>query len=371
MVDNSQQNLAAGIEAEENQPTVVKEDGEAEVEVQETQPLPPEVEEELCSLFHCTPGSLRAVLSTVHENPKELLTLLKSLSPSYVAIKVRFDSHKRGEAGGAFCLLCRGTSGEIFDETYWASSKGIPEGFEINASWESVRKAIIDLRGPDLRAHFEKVLWNKLRGAVRDILSPTQVNLLFSSESPGAQVIEKLQEKLKEVFRTDLDFVVVFERFNKARLELSGLSEGDERVPQKEDNSLSTEYIKERGIFIPCSSIVDPVRGEAASELTAGDRIWVSFDDTGLSGFIKRTLQQTGELSVFPVQSVEKLPSGLVLVRVSISEGIYGQIRLSGDIKVKVEESGIRIRKNLFSRKIILMIPLALFIFWLFYLLLR
>ncbi len=76
-------------------------------------------------------------------------------------------------------------------------------------------------------------------------------------------------------------------------------------------------------------------------------------------------------MSVFPVQSVEKLPSGLVLVRVSISEGIYGQIRLSGDIKVKVEESGIRIRKNLFSRKIILMIPLALFIFWLFYLLLR
>ncbi|HCA40909.1 MAG TPA: hypothetical protein DEP01_05030, partial [Aminobacterium sp.] len=205
----------------------------------------------------------------------------------------------------------------------------------------------------------------------RDVLSPTQVNLLFSSESPGAQVIEKLQEKLKEVFRTDLDFAVVFERFNKARLELSGLSEGDERVPQKEDNSLSTEYIKERGIFIPCSSIVDPVRGEAASELTAGDRIWVSFDDTGLSGFIKRTLQQTGEMSVFPVQSVEKLPSGLVLVRVSISEGIYGQIRLSGDIKVKVEESGIRIRKNLFSRGIMLIIPISLFIFGLFYLLLR
>ncbi|MDD2207092.1 MAG: hypothetical protein WCQ97_04850 [Aminobacterium sp.] len=331
--------------------------------------LPLEIEEELCSLFHCTSKSLSAIMSTVNENPKELLTLLKSLSPKFLAVKVRFDSRKRGDVGGAFCLLCEGTSGDIFDESYWVSSKGFPERFSVNASWESVRKALIDLRGPDLRAHFEKVLWNKLRSIVRDLMTPTQLNLIFSQDKGEKQIEDVLHEQLKEAFRTEIEMQISVERFNKARLELSGL--GQEEKKEEKEEKTTTNVIGEGGIQISCNPFVDPVRGKAASELVENDCIWVSFEDTGLSGFIKRTLEQTSEKPVFPVRSVEKLPTGLVLAKIAISEGVQGLVRVSGDIKVRVESEHSMEKISPFPLRLLVWIGGSLLLLWLVYIFLR
>jgi hypothetical protein len=49
-----------------------------------------------------------------------------------------------------------------------------------------------------------------------------------------------------------------------------------------------------------------------------------------------RIYQKGGREAVFPVESVERQPSGDILVRVAISEGVHGLIKVSGEVRIRV-----------------------------------
>ena len=74
--------------------------------------IPPEVSRELCSMFGCTQETLGQLLSTIHGDPDKILPLLSVLAPSYVAVKVRFETRRQNEFAGALCIVGKGMSGE-------------------------------------------------------------------------------------------------------------------------------------------------------------------------------------------------------------------------------------------------------------------
>ncbi|NLA90320.1 MAG: hypothetical protein GX843_01575 [Synergistaceae bacterium] len=55
----------------------------------------------------------------------------------------------------------------------------------------------------------------------------------------------------------------------------------------------------------------------------------------GLATIINKIVERAGENTVFPVMSVERLQSGQALVKLHISNGIEGILRVSADLKLK------------------------------------
>ena len=130
--------------------------------------VPPEVSRELCSMFGCTPDTLGQLLSTIHGDPEKILPLLSVLSPSYVAVKVRFETRRQNEFAGALCIVAKGMSGEVIDEAIWVGSNGLPRTFTVDASWESVRNTI-----QELSSVLERVSYKRVREPISKVFSAT------------------------------------------------------------------------------------------------------------------------------------------------------------------------------------------------------
>ena len=114
----------------------------------------------------------------------------------------------------------------------------------------------------------------------------------------------------------------------------------------KSDNS-EAQYVKKEekeqaplpslgSVQVVCRPVLDPVKGKAVSDLQKGDYLVVELEKTGgLATIINKIVERTGENTVFPVTSVERLQSGQALVKLHISNGIEGILRVSADLKLK------------------------------------
>ncbi len=292
--------------------------------------LPPDSVEELCTLFGCTREALGVILASTSGDPAHILSLVQTLSPAFIAIKIRFETRKRGELGGAACIVAKGSSGEILDQTLWISSRALPETFDILADWEAVRNSIQKMGNNPDRNLFPKVL--KL---LRDVFSPTAVNVLHTSPKNKEKLVATLEKSFSSLYHNELVFEIATETFNKARLDMAGLGEQSEppAVEKTPEVPLSTSIAT---VQIHCKPLLDPVKGKPVSEIIPGDYLVVEIEKSGgLSSIINKILERAGERPVFPVISVEKLPSGQSLIKLSVSKGIEGVAKISADLRLK------------------------------------
>ncbi|MGI6251823.1 MAG: hypothetical protein ACOYJV_00080 [Aminivibrio sp.] len=295
--------------------------------------LPKEASDELCEIFSCTPDTLGVILQGTSGDPAQIIELVKTLTPAYIAVKIRFDGRKRQELGGALCFVARGNSGEILDESFWVSSRSLPETFDIHAGWEAVRSAILSIGGEPDRSLYSRML----KGA-KAILTPTAINNLFKSRAAKDEILSSLEKNFSSIVHYDLIFELSTETFNSIRLETGGISlseKAPEEEPEKEEKeqaplpSLGT-------VQVVCRPVLDPVKGKAVSDLQKGDYLVVELEKTGgLATIINKIVERAGENTVFPVMSVERLQSGQALVKLHISNGIEGILRVSADLKLK------------------------------------
>lgn len=292
--------------------------------------LPPDTVEELCSLFGCTREALGVLLSSSAGDPAHIMSLVQTLSPSYLAIKLRFETRKKGELGGAACIIAEGRSGNIVDTTLWVSGRELPATFTINADWEAVRNGIQKIGNNPDRSLFPKV--SKL---LRDVFSPTAVNMLYTSPKAREEVVASLEKAFALVYHNEIVFELSTETFNKARLELGGLGEREEPAAATSAPEVSLAGAVGR-VQINCKPLVDPVKGKPVSEILPGDLLAVEIEMTGgLSNVVGKILSKSGESPVFPVISVERLPSGQSLIRLAVSKGIEGVAKVSADLRLK------------------------------------
>lgn len=308
--------------------------------------LPKEAADELCGIFSCTPETLDAILRGMSGDPARIIELVKTLSPAFIAVKIRFDGRRRQELGGALCFVARGNTGEILDESFWVSSKSLPDTFDISAGWEAVRSAITSIGGEPDRSLYGRML----KGA-KSVLTPTLVNKLFQSAAARDEILAALEKTFSSIVHYDLIFELKTETFNRVRLETGGITlekKNPEAESRKEEGgpramaSLGT-------VQVVCRPVLDPVRGKAVSDLRKGDFIVVELEKTGgLASIINKILERSGEGSVFPVLSVERLPSGQSLVKLHISNGIEGVLRAGADLKLKTGSAwdGVILKKG-------------------------
>ena len=293
--------------------------------------MPPEVSRELCSMFGCTPDTLGQLLSTIHGDPEKILPLLSVLSPSYVAVKVRFETRRQNEFAGALCIVGKGMSGEVIDEAIWVGSNGLPRTFTVDASWESVRNTI-----QELSSVLERVSYKRVREPISKVFSATAINSLFKSDENIAEVTSQFSSALTSQFHYDLVVEIRVERFNKTRLDSGGLGEPDAKPDTQESGVADDVALPVGDIRIACVPALDPVKGRAVVDLRPNDIVVVELQGGGLASILRRTMTRNGELSAFPVMTAEKLPSGQTAVTLAISEGIRGVFKSSPDLRVKL-----------------------------------
>lgn len=298
--------------------------------------LPKETTDELCSLFSCSPEALDVILKSTSGDPDKLLALVRTLSPEYVAIKMRFDARKRGELDGALCFLARGATGELLDDSFWVSTRSLPDTFDLSASWESVRSTISTMSGNPDRSLFSRML-----KASKSILTPTAINKLFKAEGPAAKedIISAFEKSFGGIVHYDMVYDLRTEIFNKARLSAAGILKEENQTDQgaAEEVAEQNPMPSIANVQVICKPILDPVKGKAVSDLVRGDLVMVELEKRdGIAGIITKILDSSGELPIFPVLSVEKLPSGQTLVKIHISDGIEGVLKTGADLKLKI-----------------------------------
>jgi len=299
--------------------------------------LPDRVFSELCSALNCSREDVEGAIRASKVDPREALEILQALAPSYVAIKGRFASRKRGDTNGAFCLVADGLTGESLDLEIWVGDVDLPAGFDIGASWESVRSTL-----RDIPVTTEKGASRLLESLLRANFPATAVNALFKSPEALAEKQQAIKEALSSSFRVDLSCDLVLERFHKIRFDRSPLARRGLPEPSAEptpEGSRQETLTPASQIRVPCRPYLDPVRGKPTSRLVPGERIPITVDEsTGLGRLMGRILQKSGRPTVFPVESLEKQASGDVLVLLALSEGMKGIIKLPGEVRVRVAE---------------------------------
>jgi hypothetical protein len=307
-----------------------KEDGVASVAI------PQELLEDVSCQLGISPDELAHVLANSSDTAAAL-SALRSIVPCYIAIKVKFESRRRGEVAGLFCVVADGLTGEVLDKSLWVGRNGLPEGFAIGASWESVMNAIRNIEEPMDNPTYKKV--EKIFDA---LFTPTVINLLFRGEGKPESLL-RIQEMLADEFHLDFIVDLELERFNRLRAELSKTlpeSEG-EGEPEEAREERDREGPKAESVQLFCKPYVDPLRGKAISDFSLGDLVEVSLDEGGnLARFVASVMAKSGQPAAFPVKAVERLPSGDYMVRLHISEGMEGIFKGSGEVRVKVLQPG-------------------------------
>jgi hypothetical protein len=305
-----------------------KEDGVASVAI------PQELLEDVSCQLGISPDELAHVLANSSDTAAAL-SALRSIVPCYIAIKVKFESRRRGEVAGLFCVVADGLTGEVLDKSLWVGRNGLPEGFAIGASWESVMNAIRNIEEPMDNPTYKKV--EKIFDA---LFTPTVINLLFRGEGKPESLL-RIQEMLADEFHLDFIVDLGLERFNRLRAELSKVLPESEGEPEEAQGEKDKGGPKAESVQLFCKPYVDPVKGKAISEVSLGDLVEVSLDEGGsLARFVASVMAKSGQPTAFPVKAVERLPSSDYLVRLHISEGMEGVFKGSGEVRVRIFQPG-------------------------------
>lgn len=297
--------------------------------------------DELAQLLRCSSEDVRAAVATLDRDPDKARDMLKSLAPAYLAVKGRFEARRRGEVNGGFCIVADGHAGTLLDSVVWAGVYELPQGFTARASWESVRAAITGIS-----AFPDRMMYRKVQSILEPLLTPTAVNVLFQSPDTVTTFIGRLKESLSNQFRVEFIVDLHVEHFNQLRLDMSpvGRKLESREAPPREDASPKEVRSDVEEIKIFCAPILDPVHGKPASALRVGDVVEVSFEQAqGLGRFIGRLISRSGLVPAFAVEEVRSLPTGDVSVRLSVSEGIVGAMKLSPTYRIRLHSSKLNV----------------------------
>jgi len=296
--------------------------------------IPQELLEDASCQLGISPDELAHVLASSSDTAAAL-SALRSIVPCYIAIKAKFESRRRGEVAGLFCIVADGLTGDILDKSLWVGRNGLPEGFAIGASWESVMNAIRNIEKP-----VDSSTYKKVERILDAFFTPTVINLLFRSEEKPESLL-RIQEMLADEFHLDFIVDLELERFNRLRAELSKVLPESEGEPEEAQGEKDKGGPKAESVQLFCKPYVDPVKGKAISEVSLGDLVEVSLDEGGsLARFVASVMAKSGQPTAFPVKAVERLPSSDYLVRLHISEGMEGVFKGSGEVRVKIFQPG-------------------------------
>ncbi len=152
------------------------------------------------------------------------------------------------------------------------------------------------------------------------------------------EILSALGDAFAEIVHYDLVYDLRTEIFNKARLEAGGITLEDKpkEAPAREEEGESSALGALGTVQVLCRPVLDPVHGKAVSDLKRGDIVMVGLEKTGgVSAIISKVFERSGDTPAFPVLSVERLPSGQLLVKLHISTGIEGVLRAGTDLKLK------------------------------------
>lgn len=292
--------------------------------------LPDSAFTELCTLLRCSRADVESAIRASRVDPEEAVAILHAAAPTYVAVKGRFEARKRGDLNGGFCIVADGISGQVLDTTFWVGPQALPEAFQVQASWESVRSTLRQI--PVLP---ERTIWRQLEQLLERLLPPTALNLLFRDPEALQAKTAALKDGLSHTFRVDFVCSLQVERFHRLRVDLSPIAAAPPpESPPPQVVPKGPEIVE---IRVTCRPHLDPVKGRPLKELKAGDLVQVVVEETtGLGRLIARVLARTGRVPSFPVESTEAMPSGDVVVRLSISEGVHGVFKMSGDVRIRI-----------------------------------
>lgn len=327
--------------------------------------IPQELLEDVSCQLGISPDELAHVLANSSDTAATL-SALRSIVPCYIAIKAKFESRRRGEVAGLFCIVAEGLTGDILDKSLWVGRNGLPEGFAIGASWESVMNAIRNIEEP-----VDSSTYKKVERILDAFFTPTVINLLFRSEEKSESLL-RIQEMLADEFHLDFIVDLELERFNRLRAELSKVLPESEGEPEEAQGEKDKGGPKAESVQLFCKPYVDPVKGKAISEVSLGDLVEISLDEGGgLARFVANIMAKSGQPTAFPVKAVERLPSGDYLVRLHISDGMEGIFKGSGEVRVKIFQPGHHVIPKvnpafavIFIGIILLGILLFIFVIW-------
>jgi len=306
--------------------------------------------EDIKSLFEHSKGDLH-----------KLVDIIKDVAPCYVAVKGKFQSRKKDDLKGAFCLVAQGVTGEILALKSWIGSSDLPQSFDIKAAWESVFSYIDKLevvKGDKNYRRFEDLLYY--------FFNNTTLNKLFSEKIDLTEVKKALSQAIMNVFRFDLIAEIDVERFNEIRFKLSPLAKKDvEEVQPKEDEGKSQQQAVQ-DVVLTCIPVLDAIHGKAVADLKENDTVEVSIASSSpVSRFVNELFSVNKLSPAFKVKSVQVLPSGHYLVRLFISDGIEGIFKSSGELKVKVADKLIQ-KKPIYPLILILIIIILVLLLFIF-----
>ncbi len=294
----------------------------------EREEFPPSLEE-LMALLHCSREELEGAVAALGVSDAHARQVLGSLAPSYLAIKGRFFSRKRGTAAGAFCLVADGRSGVVRDRIVWVGVQELPQTFSVDAGWEAVRSALLSTNvAPD------RLLLRKIDQAIGPLTGPTELNVLFSFPEKLEIFASRFKEALTNVFHVDFVIEIRMERFQRSRFEGVFPPEAQKEEPAPQEVS---EGGDDGHLQIYCVPVIDPVRGKPANLLQLGDLVEVDFDKvSGFGRYVGRLCARTGRVPVFPISRISLLPSGDYHVRLDIADDVSGVMKIAPSYRLRV-----------------------------------
>lgn len=281
--------------------------------------------QELSRQFNKQPSELPDLLGSLKWTADKVLKFGAVLAPTYMSVKFQFSAVAKNAQSGAFCMVVDGRNGKIIDETYGILSKGTAQ-LNPASAWEGFRQKILAMQGPLDRSDIPR-----LHKIAHSIFTASVLREVFAQQK--GQLKTELQMKLQKLIEGNYQGAassqIVYERFSAARLQLGGFKPDLPEVHVPEPEVTKPEIL--------CRAVVDPLHGKACYDLDKNDRIWVQLTDgPGINGVVFRLFQYLQADPVFPVESMEELPTGMIALRFPITDEISGVVNVMQDLRIKV-----------------------------------
>lgn len=283
----------------------------------------------------------------------------KDDTPEFLAIKSAFTP-SRGNMGGAFCNILEGKTGRTVFQVFWLASP-YTEGvlLEPSRDWRNFVKRFPQL-GP-----LDKDLAEKFQAQLKTILTIDEKKKLYENYTKVkvkqlesmirrsfeqiSQCVFSAQTDVEPIARRELERAKVIKPLPPSPAELAKQkAEQAERERQEQEERDKQEASKDgvfEGTIIMCQPVLDPVKGRATSDIVPGDIVGVVIEGEGTSALVKKYLEENNIEPLFPVEEIKET-AGKKFFYVKISDEIRGVLTITKDIKIKIKESELEVKKR-------------------------
>lgn len=297
---------------------------------------------QLCAIFQKEQHELPDIFASLGWSAEKVLKLDRTLSPVFLAVKLKLGSGERKSACVAMCLIFDVSNSVIIDELYWVMDGKFPDWFSTKEIWEKFRVNINKIGG-----NFEKDIYSTIRANFNSVFTVDILCKLAIDDNPKLrnEILKSIMERcVPKVFLQEPFAEIDVERFGAARLNLGG-------VKNRENEQGSDSFTNGEEVFVVCSPVIDPVRGKTAKELGEGDFIQVGLiDGQGMEGVVYRLLNKFGVDNMFPVISSEVSETGKAAVKFLIDEEIIGIVHVPKGVLLKVSKEYIQKSDPVFAK---------------------